>query len=76
MALFIGKISAFWTIYAFFPLKIAFLSLIRLVTLLISITGQLVVHVAGATNVSKAVGIEIAQLPATFAQRLEVEFKK
>ena len=38
--------------------------------------GQLVVHVAGATNVLKAVGIEIAQLPAKFAQRLEAEFKK
>ena len=38
--------------------------------------GQLVVHMAGGSKVKKAVGIEIAQLPAKFAETLEVEFKK
>lgn len=38
--------------------------------------GQLVVHMAGACNIKKAIGIEIAQLPAKFATKLEFEFKK
>ncbi|KAI1730836.1 histone methylation protein DOT1 domain-containing protein [Ditylenchus destructor] len=38
--------------------------------------GQLVVHVAGGSQVSKAIGIEIAQLPSKFATTLESEFKK
>jgi H3 lysine-79-specific histone-lysine N-methyltransferase len=38
--------------------------------------GQLVVHAAGATQVGKAIGIEIASLPSKFAQTLEIEFKK
>lgn len=38
--------------------------------------GQLVVHVAGASCVKKAIGIEIAQLPAKFASSLEGEFRK
>ncbi|TKR93592.1 hypothetical protein L596_008014 [Steinernema carpocapsae] len=36
--------------------------------------GQLVCHVAGASRVKKAVGIEISQLPNTFARQLEREF--
>lgn len=38
--------------------------------------GQLVVHVAGATKVKQALGVEIAQLPSKFATALEIEFKK
>lgn len=38
--------------------------------------GQLVVHMAGGSHVNKAIGIEIAQLPARFASKLEYEFKK
>jgi hypothetical protein len=38
--------------------------------------GQLVVQVAGVTQVRKAMGIEIAQLPSKFGERLEAEFKK
>ncbi|KAL7074203.1 hypothetical protein ACQ4LE_006339 [Meloidogyne hapla] len=38
--------------------------------------GQLVVHMAGGTQVHRAVGIEIASLPSKFAKKLEHEFKK
>lgn len=38
--------------------------------------GQLVIHVAGATKVKQALGVEIAQLPSRFANSLELEFKK
>ncbi|KAL3072704.1 hypothetical protein niasHS_017678 [Heterodera schachtii] len=38
--------------------------------------GQLVVQVAGGSQVQKAVGIEIAKLPADFARKLESEFKR
>ncbi|CAD5209780.1 unnamed protein product [Bursaphelenchus xylophilus] len=38
--------------------------------------GQLVAHMAGGSRVKKAFGIEIAQLPAKFAARLEEEFRK
>uniref|UniRef100_A0A183BNH5 Histone-lysine N-methyltransferase, H3 lysine-79 specific n=1 Tax=Globodera pallida TaxID=36090 RepID=A0A183BNH5_GLOPA len=38
--------------------------------------GQLVIQMAGGSQVQKAVGIEIANLPADFARKLESEFKK
>ncbi|CAD5206712.1 unnamed protein product [Bursaphelenchus okinawaensis] len=38
--------------------------------------GQLVAHMAGGSKVKKAFGIEIAQLPAKFAAKLEEEFRK
>lgn len=38
--------------------------------------GQLVAHIAGGSKVKKAFGIEISELPARFAARLEEEFRK
>ncbi|KAI6182583.1 Histone-lysine N-methyltransferase, H3 lysine-79 specific [Aphelenchoides bicaudatus] len=38
--------------------------------------GQLVAHMAGGSKVKKAFGIEISELPAKFAARLEEEFRK
>uniref|UniRef100_A0A915DEH9 Histone-lysine N-methyltransferase, H3 lysine-79 specific n=1 Tax=Ditylenchus dipsaci TaxID=166011 RepID=A0A915DEH9_9BILA len=38
--------------------------------------GQLVIHAAGGSLVQKAIGIEVAALPAKFAKTLEKEFKK
>jgi len=38
--------------------------------------GQLIVQAAGGSKIGKSVGIEIAQLPAKFADVLAREFKR